>query len=66
MSNALSPDRMSTPERLDEVADLLAAGLIRLRERKSRAKSGDLGESRLDFAFPQRRHANHRRTEDRR
>jgi len=56
MPNALHPDRMTQPERLDEVADILAAGLIRLKARKSSRLSADLGESRLDFTAPQSGH----------
>ena len=55
--NALNPDRLTMAERLDEIAELLAAGLMRLRERKSRSISGDCGESRLDFSAHQRGHA---------
>jgi hypothetical protein len=47
--NALHPNRMSTAERLDELASILAAGLIRLRARKSRQLSVDQGDSCLDF-----------------
>lgn len=56
MPNALHPDRMSAAERLDEVADILAAGLIRLKARKSRALSADTRDSRLDFTPPQSGH----------
>jgi hypothetical protein len=48
--NPLDPARMTTPERLDEVAEIIAAGLIRLRSRQSRQLSGDRGESSLDFS----------------
>ncbi|CAA7620984.1 conserved hypothetical protein [Magnetospirillum sp. LM-5] len=57
MPNALHPDRMSTAERLDEVADILAAGLIRLKARKSRVLSADTGDSRLDLMSPPSGHA---------
>ena len=50
MMNPLSPARMTTPERLEGVAEILAAGLIRLRARQSRELSGDRGESSLDFS----------------
>ncbi|MEW5729608.1 MAG: hypothetical protein AB1918_17390 [Pseudomonadota bacterium] len=56
MPNALHPDRMTAAERLDEVAEILAAGLIRLKARKSRRLSADFGESRLDFMAPQSGH----------
>ena len=49
-------NRMSAAERLDEIADILAAGLIRLRARKSSPLSRDHGESSLDFSPDQRGH----------
>ena len=54
--NALHPNRMSTAERLDELASILAAGLIRLRARKSRQLSVHQGDSCLDFPEPQSGH----------
>jgi len=47
--NALHPDRMTTAERLGELAAILAVGLIRLRARKSRQLSPDQGDSYLDL-----------------
>ena len=41
MSNALNPTAMTVAERLDEVAEILAAGLIRLRGPKSSPLSAD-------------------------
>jgi hypothetical protein len=58
LPNPLAPDRMSAAERLDETAEILAAGLMRLRARKSSSISGDRGESCLDFPDTQRMHAN--------
>ena len=37
--NALHPDPLTTAERLDEVARLLALGFLRLRARRQAAKS---------------------------
>jgi hypothetical protein len=54
MSNALSPEQMSAAERLDEIAEILAAGFIRLRSRKSSPISLDHGEIFLDFSANQR------------
>ena len=54
--NPLHPRHMSAAERLDEIADILAAGLIRLRERKSTPLSRDRGESSLDFSPDQSGH----------
>lgn len=56
MHNALPPDRMSATERLDELASILAAGVFRLQERKSRRLSADRRESHLHFPPDQRRH----------
>ena len=50
MSNALRPDVMTAPERLDEIAQILAKGLMRLRAGQSSPLSPDLGESSLDCA----------------
>ncbi len=55
--NTLPPWRMSIEERLDEIADILATGLIRLRARKSSSLSRDRGESSLDFSPEQSGHA---------
>lgn len=57
--NPLPPDRMSAAERLDEIADLLAAGLRRLQARKSSSLPGDRGESPLAMSPDQRLHADH-------
>lgn len=57
MDNPIRPDRMDPSERLDEVADILAAGLRRLKLRKSRHLSAVGGESLLDCAAYQSSHA---------
>jgi hypothetical protein len=55
-SNGLHADRMSASDRLDEIGEILAPGLIRLRarsaelERKSSGLSADFGESSLHFS----------------
>ena len=57
--NALDPDRMSAAERLDELARILAAGLVRLRNRRSVGNLHDsnaLREGSLDFPAPQSVH----------
>ncbi len=56
MINALDPARMTAAERLDEVAAILAAGLIRRRARKSRKLSADRRDSCLDFSAHQSGH----------
>jgi len=47
--NPTRPDRMTAPERLSEVAEILALGLVRLRAQKSSPLSRDLVESSLHF-----------------
>ena len=54
--NALSPDRMSAAERIAEIGEILARGLIRLRARQSRLVSDDRRDSYLDFSVNQRSH----------
>ena len=51
--NALSPDRMTAAERLDEVAEILAAGAMRLMARKSSRLSAERGDSSVDFTATQ-------------
>lgn len=51
--NGLDPARMSAAERLDEVARILALGIIRLRARRYSEKANDpnhLREFGLDFS----------------
>jgi hypothetical protein len=44
---------LTAEERLAEVAEILAAGLIRLRHQKSSQKSADCGEISLDILADQ-------------
>ncbi len=56
MINALDPNLMTATERLDEVAEILAAGLLRARARRSEKKtssSNELREVPLDFSWEQ-------------
>jgi hypothetical protein len=55
--NALNPNRLTAAERLDEIAELLAAGLMRLRARQSTPLSAHCGDSSLDCAAHQSGHA---------
>ena len=57
-ANALRADRMTTGERLAEIAEILAAGLSRLKAGQSSAISADFGESFLDCPDQQSGHAN--------
>ena len=55
-ANGLHPDRMSAAERLAEIGEILAMGLMRLRARQSRSVSADHADSYLDFSANQRGH----------
>lgn len=55
--NALHPDRMTASERLGEVSEILALGLVRLRARKSSPLSRDSGESSLHLSPAKSVHA---------
>ena len=59
MSNALDPNLMTPAERLTEVGEILAAGLLRLRAREREA--GDHGDVSLDFSATPSVHARKRR-----
>jgi hypothetical protein len=48
-SNPVSAVLLGPPERLSEIAEILAAGLMRLRARQSSHLSADGGESSLHF-----------------
>jgi hypothetical protein len=48
-ANALPPDRMTARERLDEIASILALGLVRLRARQSSRIAAVSENSSLDF-----------------
>ncbi len=65
MHNALAPDRMTADERLREVAEILAAGLLRLRAKRA-AESRHRRESSLDFAARQSVHGRKRRSRENR
>jgi hypothetical protein len=56
ISNAVFAEQISPKERLDEIAEILAAGLTRLRSRQSSSQSADFGDSSLDCAAAQSGH----------
>ena len=56
MSNALDPNLMTAGERLAEIGEILAAGLIRLRARQREAEARRSGESSFDFSGDQSVH----------
>lgn len=55
--NPLQPRHMSPKERLSEIYDLLAIGLVRLRLRQSSDLSAEEGESSLHFPPDRSGHA---------
>jgi hypothetical protein len=61
MSNPLSPDLMTAEERLTEVAQILAAGLVRLRHRRLLNDHSSLEKNNLDFSPDRSVHATARK-----
>jgi hypothetical protein len=55
--NASRSDLLTHPQRLSELAEILAAGLMRLRARKSSGLCPDNGETSLHFSRHQSGHA---------
>lgn len=62
MHNPLHPDLKYPSERIEEIGRILAAGLIRMRARKSSRLSGEREESSLDFSPDQSGDANRKTT----
>jgi hypothetical protein len=56
-ANALHPDLMTADQRLTEVAQILAAGLMRLRQRGSSSSCNRLEKNGLDFSPDRSVHA---------
>jgi hypothetical protein len=50
VSNPLSPDFMLPAERLDEIAEILAAGILRRRRRELEKHVSHLEKNSLDFS----------------
>ena len=55
--NPLPPDLMTADERLSEVAQILAAGLLRLRRQESEKHVSHLEKNGLDFSPDRSVHA---------
>lgn len=64
VSAGLQPSEISCAERLNEIAEILAAGLQRLLARQSTRKSADFGESSLDIPPEQSVHPEGLASED--
>jgi hypothetical protein len=56
-SNALDPDLMTAAERLTEIGEILALGILRLRARQRETEARQSGESSFDFSGDQSVHA---------
>jgi hypothetical protein len=56
--NAATAGMLSAAERLNEIAEIMALGLIRLHARQSTPISAHSGDSSLDCAARQSGHAN--------
>ena len=56
MLNGFNPNQLSATERIAEIGEILAAGLMRLRARKSSQLSAEDGESSLHFMPPESGH----------
>jgi hypothetical protein len=63
LDNALDPNLMTASERLTEVGEILAAGLLRLRAREHEAR--DHGDVSLDFSATRRVHGRKRKPTER-
>ena len=57
MANALDPNRMTAAERLDEIAEILAAGLkrLRLREQETDARQPEPTQASRQHLRPRRK-----------
>jgi hypothetical protein len=63
LDNALDPNLMTAAERLAEIGEVLAAGILRLRTK--RLETGDAGDIPLDFPAHQSRHGRNQRRRER-
>ena len=61
MANALDPNLMTASERIDEIGQILAAGIVRLKARQSAHRPRDRGDVCLAIPARPSRHARNRR-----
>ena len=64
LSNALDPNLMTPSERLAEIGEILAAGLLRLRAKRAE-ESENHGDLSLDFPAHQSVHGRNTKTRER-
>ena len=65
MQNALDPNLMTAAERLDEIAAILAAGILRLKARESARAASDRRDLSLAIPARQSRHGRKPRCRER-
>ena len=65
MANALDPNLMTATERIDEIAEILAAGILRLKARESARAASDRRDASLAIPARPSRHARNRRRRER-
>jgi hypothetical protein len=63
LDNALDPNLMTAAERLNEIGEILAAGILRLRAKAQ--KAGDLRDIPLDFPATRSCHGRNQRRRER-
>jgi hypothetical protein len=63
LDNALDPNLMTAAERLTEIGEILAAGIMRLRAK--RLETDDHRDLSLDFPAHQSRHGRYQRRRER-
>ena len=57
LSKPLNPDFMTPAERLDEIAEILAAGILRVRARLRAPRGSTAEQVRVDFSPKRSGHA---------
>ncbi|OSM07382.1 hypothetical protein [Magnetofaba australis] len=62
MPTAIHPDRLSPEERLDEIAEILAAGFLRLTEKRRLRTALNSQQNSLDSVSTQSLHGEHEQT----
>jgi hypothetical protein len=65
VENALDPNLMTPAERIREIGEILAAGILRLSARESARAASDRGDLSLDFPAHQSVHGRKAKTRER-